>query len=128
MANISYPKFGKVKTIVLPINTSLMTFDEYKEAYGIDLDDLFILSDNQYILKNEYKNVQILLLDSENYFSGNIGLKNILRYDEVESGSTKATIFTLNLGVDDGDIVPLGGLAIFYDSSSEESSIGIFEN
>lgn len=38
MANISYPQFGNVKTITLPIATGdNLTLDEYKEKYGIDL-------------------------------------------------------------------------------------------
>ena len=54
MSNISYPKFGKVKTITLPIEHNTLTWEEYKEKYGIDLRDLVRLnSGKQIVLKEE---------------------------------------------------------------------------
>ena len=43
MPNQSYPAFGKVKTIVLPVGEAMdgMTFEDYKRLYGIDLVELF---------------------------------------------------------------------------------------
>lgn len=47
MANISYPKFGKVKTIVLPLDNSLVSwgstysFDIYLSKFGVDLASVF---------------------------------------------------------------------------------------
>lgn len=42
MSNVSYPKFGKVKTIVLPVpgDDSAISLSVYKERYGIDLKDI----------------------------------------------------------------------------------------
>ena len=34
---MSYPAFGKVKTIVLPIPGEELTLNEYRDKYGIDL-------------------------------------------------------------------------------------------
>lgn len=40
---MAYPNFGKVKTIVVPLSENIdgITYDEYKEKYGLDLRDIF---------------------------------------------------------------------------------------
>lgn len=58
--------FGKVKTIVLPGNDSLMkkifTIEEYKEFSGIDLRDLLLLEDGYIDLnRNTVRNAQIMV-------------------------------------------------------------------
>lgn len=41
---MSYSAFGKVKTIVLPINGNEdLSYEQYKEKYGIDLKDVIYL-------------------------------------------------------------------------------------
>lgn len=63
MANRSYPPFGKVKTIVLPIPDSPMNVDEYKQKYGIDLKELFALTNDYNIKLKDNKNALFLLSD-----------------------------------------------------------------
>ena len=48
MSNVSYPKFGKVKTIVLPIPTDDVSVAEYKDQFGIDLSE-FMTTDGENI-------------------------------------------------------------------------------
>ena len=51
MANITYPPFGKVKTIVLPVKNIPYgsSIEEYKELFGIDLKDFIELDEDGYI-------------------------------------------------------------------------------
>ena len=46
MGNISYPSFGKVKTIVLPVPSDVLSVEQYKDRYGIDLKDILILDND----------------------------------------------------------------------------------
>ena len=55
---MAYPNFGKVKTIVLPFNLqddNGISLDEYKEKYGIDIRDLFVLNSNGLFDKRDFK-------------------------------------------------------------------------
>lgn len=60
MANRSYPPFGKVKTIVLPVPTDELTYSQYKQKYGIDLKDVFEIDADYYINFKNYRNSNIL--------------------------------------------------------------------
>ena len=61
MANVSYPIYGKVKTIVLPIPAGVLTLDQYKENYGIDLKEFIGLEANGAITMSFPRNTQVLL-------------------------------------------------------------------
>ena len=56
---MSYPPFGKVKTIVLPVPTEELTYSQYKEKYGIDLKDVLELSEGIIFFKSS-KSTMIL--------------------------------------------------------------------
>ena len=62
---MGYPAFGKVKTITLPIPDSSMTFAKYKNAFGIDLQQL---ENTELILLKEPSGdiVPVLYYDKEN--------------------------------------------------------------
>ena len=86
MANISYPKFGKVKTIVLPIPDSPCTLDEYKDTYGIDLEE-FVSIQGNFIGFKVPANTQILLDISTVYDSSYpvvISLVPLVSFNEQE--------------------------------------------
>ena len=71
MANVSYPQFGKVKTIVLPIPANSISLDEYKEKYGIDLREYIYLDGHEIKLKN-VENALILIDDIDSNLVGSI--------------------------------------------------------
>ena len=59
---MSYPNFGKVKTIVLPCPDEPMSIEEYKNAYGIDLRGMIVLKDNNIEFKNDILESSLILL------------------------------------------------------------------
>lgn len=73
---MGYPNFGKVKTITLPIPERTMSFAEYKNAFGIDLEEL--------------ENTELLLLKEPD---GQI--VPVLYYDK-----ENAVLYTANYSVD----------------------------
>lgn len=73
---MGYPNFGKVKTLTLPIPDSSMTFAEYKNAYGIDLEQL--------------ENTALILLRESNE-----DIAPVLYYDK-----ENAILYTANYSVD----------------------------
>ena len=72
MGNISYPQFGKVKTIVLPITQRMYendysTLEDYKKDTGIDLKDIIMLTGSEILFKPEMKNCVFLTNAQERY-------------------------------------------------------------
>ena len=61
---MGYPNFGKVKTIVLPIEDgdSGLTFDEYEKKYGLDIREIFRLYKNETTYSFELKENTLYLL------------------------------------------------------------------
>lgn len=66
----SYPAFGKVKTIALPLPPTSMTAKQYKDAFGIDVRDIFELTTG-YDIYLKTKLGFVLLYDTENTFYEN---------------------------------------------------------
>lgn len=62
---MGYPIFGKMKTITLPIPDAALTFAEYKDAYGIDLQNLPLV-DLILIRQTDGECVPVLYIDKEN--------------------------------------------------------------
>ena len=59
---MSYPVFGKVKTIVLPTDLdSAVTLDEYKNLFGIDLKELIYLDKLNHCILFKAPNTMFLL-------------------------------------------------------------------
>lgn len=47
---MGYPNFGKVKTIVLPTPDENLSYEQYKEKFGIDLKDIVKIASNGLII------------------------------------------------------------------------------
>lgn len=63
---MSYPNFGNVKTLTLPIpDSNGLTIAQYKEKYGIDLKDILAINSDDGGMRLIYNGL-ILLSDIEN--------------------------------------------------------------
>lgn len=88
---MSYPNFGKVKTIVLPLvdtGANGITIDEYREKTGIDLRDIIAFdAPNGRIV---FKTPALYLFENTPEFSENLGYKHVPAIAAPSSFSSKA--------------------------------------
>lgn len=63
---MSYPNFGKVKTITIPINLGEeLTLKQYREKYGIDFNDLAVFTGSIVALKRSNTLFLIYKIDED---------------------------------------------------------------
>ena len=120
MANISYPKFGKVKTIVLPIPTSSMSLEEYKDFCGIDLEEFLIIESDTPYLKFP-KNALVLIADTFDVSSSFVKLNNVILTEEQAYDSGADDGYFGILGLYNNDEQKYEGLELFIDKDEEFS-------
>ena len=96
---MAYPNFGKVKTIVLPIdNDKTYSIETYKKDYGIDLRDIFELDDGYIKFKNNIKNCLVLINDNHAFSQSDYALQPIKetkkqQYDPDSSQNAKLDLY-----------------------------------
>lgn len=128
MANRSYPQFGKVKTIVLPIPSSPLTYQQYKEAYGIDLKDFLIVNSNGNLLLEKLPNTLLMFDVTSIRLLGYPGIPNLvsvgalpterIQYAEGQTDGELRYYFS-TYDNDSGKFVPVAYVYIRLDKDSE---------
>lgn len=98
MANVSYPQFGKVRDITLPVPAASMTFDEYKAAFGIDL--LVVELYDLILIKENDVAVPVLYVDKDNdvLYTADKAYSYASGFAEISGGSLIAKV------IEDGTI------------------------
>ena len=107
---MGYPSFGKVKTIVLPIDAidGEMTIEQYKEKYGIDLKDLIYLDElNKTILLKNKDNLLILVNDMSSNSYLPIFCPPSISVQAWEEGNSNGNISFLDNSNDFGVIIEI---------------------
>lgn len=123
---MGYEINSPVKTVYLPIFSEQMTFDEYKEKTGIDLNEIFDInpSDGASFLK---PNVNVVLYAGEDaVLLGEYGIKKgqIIKY--FYSWDDPNATFHIFTGFNDADGI-VATLYVHINSSVSGNSIGLSE-
>lgn len=103
---MTYPNFGKVRTIVLPIdyNDPSMSLEEYKDKYGVDISNFIFLDEGNHQIILSFPDFAQILLCEINYglvaINGcpHIAQPNNLIVSQWDSGNSdgRTTIFYAN--------------------------------